>query len=85
MVVVGIDPNEIVRDAILPVTTVILSLLAVGTRLGRYIIQELFGWKGAFGMIAGTLITMALGIAIVVGKRWPMIPSSTPQRKIMVR
>jgi len=46
-------------------STFVFDTLDVGTRLGRYIVQELFGWKGAFGMIAGTLLTMALPFYVI--------------------
>ncbi|HEX8476224.1 MAG TPA: carbon starvation CstA family protein [Pyrinomonadaceae bacterium] len=41
-------------------STFVFDTLDVCTRLGRYIVQELFGWRGRFGAIAGTLLTMAL-------------------------
>jgi carbon starvation protein len=41
-------------------STFVFDTLDVCTRLGRYIVQELFGWKGAAGAIGGTLITIAL-------------------------
>ncbi len=40
-------------------STFVFDTLDVCTRLGRYIVQELLGWKGAFGMTAGTLATIA--------------------------
>ena len=40
-------------------STFVFDTLDVCTRLGRYIVQELCGWKGAFGMVAGTLLTIA--------------------------
>ncbi|MDQ3257348.1 MAG: carbon starvation protein A, partial [Acidobacteriota bacterium] len=40
--------------------------LDVCTRLGRYIVQELFGWKGKIGAIVGTLLTMALPFYFVM-------------------
>jgi len=40
-------------------STFVFDTLDVGTRLGRYIIQELFGWKGTLGIIGGTALTMA--------------------------
>jgi carbon starvation protein len=46
-------------------STFVFDTLDVGTRLGRYIIQELFGWKGTFGMIGGTLLTMALPFYVI--------------------
>ncbi|HVF54696.1 MAG TPA: carbon starvation CstA family protein [Pyrinomonadaceae bacterium] len=41
-------------------STFVFDTLDVCTRLGRYIVQELFGWKGRFGALTGTLLTMAL-------------------------
>jgi carbon starvation protein len=41
-------------------STFVFDTLDVCTRLGRYIVQELFGWKGRAGAAAGTLLTMAL-------------------------
>ena len=38
----------------------VFDTLDVCTRLGRYIVQELFGWKGRLGALAGTLLTMGL-------------------------
>jgi carbon starvation protein len=46
-------------------STFVFDTLDVGTRLGRYIVQELFGWKGAFGMIGGTLLTIALPVYVI--------------------
>jgi carbon starvation protein len=40
-------------------STFVFDTLDVATRLGRYLLQELFGWKGALGAVAGTLITIA--------------------------
>jgi carbon starvation protein len=41
-------------------STFVFDTLDVCTRLGRYIIQELFGWRSAIGVAAGTLLTMAI-------------------------
>jgi carbon starvation protein len=40
-------------------STFVFDTLDVATRLGRYIMQELFGWKGLAGAIAGTLLVVA--------------------------
>ncbi|MFO0982998.1 MAG: carbon starvation CstA family protein [Planctomycetota bacterium] len=40
-------------------STFVFDTLDVCTRLGRYIIQELFQWRGAAGSILATLVTMA--------------------------
>lgn len=39
-------------------STFVFDTIDVSTRLGRLLIQELFGWKGVFGSLAGTFITI---------------------------
>ncbi len=46
--------------ALLAFATFIYDTLDVATRLGRYVCQELTGWKGRWGGIAATLATLAL-------------------------
>jgi len=46
-------------------STFVFDTLDVGTRLGRYIVQELFGWKGALGIVGGTLLTMGLPFYVI--------------------
>lgn len=41
-------------------STFVFDTLDVATRLGRYIVQEVFGWRGARGAALGTLATVAL-------------------------
>lgn len=40
-------------------STFVFDTLDVCTRLGRYIVQELLGWKGRTGALVGTLLTIA--------------------------
>jgi len=40
-------------------STFVFDTLDVCTRLGRYLAQELFGWRGRGGAVFGTLLTMA--------------------------
>ncbi len=47
-------------------STFVFDTLDVCTRLGRYIVQELFGWKGRLGALVGTLLTMALPFYFIV-------------------
>jgi carbon starvation protein len=47
-------------------STFVFDTLDVCTRLGRYIVQELFGWKGRFGALVGTLMTMALPFYFII-------------------
>jgi carbon starvation protein len=44
---------------LLAFATFIYDTLDVATRLGRYILQELTGWKGRLGSVAATLATLA--------------------------
>ncbi|HYG81267.1 MAG TPA: carbon starvation CstA family protein [Pyrinomonadaceae bacterium] len=41
-------------------STFVFDTLDVCTRLGRYIVQELFGWRGRGGALVGTLLTVAV-------------------------
>jgi carbon starvation protein len=50
-------------------STFVFDTLDVCTRLGRYIVQELFGWRGRAGAIAGTLLTVALPVYFIVFSR----------------
>lgn len=47
-------------------STFVFDTLDVSMRLGRYIIQELLGWKGRVGAMAGTLLTMGLPFYFVI-------------------
>lgn len=47
-------------------STFVFDTLDVCTRLGRYIVQELFGWKGRLGAMAGTLPTLAVPCYFIV-------------------
>ena len=47
-------------------STFVFDTLDVCTRLGRYIVQELFGWKGRFGALLGTLLTMSLPVYFII-------------------
>lgn len=44
-------------------STFVFDTLDVATRLGRYLVQELTGWKGAFGALAGVLVVVAVPAA----------------------
>jgi len=46
-------------------TTFVFDTVDVSTRLGRYIVQELFGWTSRLGALAGTLMTIALPLYFV--------------------
>ncbi len=56
--VFGIPRELAVTFGFLALTTFIYDTLDVTTRLGRYILQELFGWTGRWGRIGATLATV---------------------------
>jgi carbon starvation protein len=47
-------------------STFVFDTLDVCMRLGRYIVQELAGWRGRAGALAGTLATVALPAYFVI-------------------
>ncbi|HET9063532.1 MAG TPA: carbon starvation CstA family protein [Candidatus Binatia bacterium] len=47
-------------------STFVFDTLDVSTRLGRYTLQELFGWTGSAGAIAATALTLVLPVAFVM-------------------
>ena len=56
----GINRNFARAFALLAFATFIYDTLDVATRLGRYIFQELTGWKGRWGGLGATVATLAL-------------------------
>ena len=47
-------------------STFVFDTLDVSTRLGRYLLQELFGWKGRLGAAVATLATVAPAVYFVL-------------------
>jgi carbon starvation protein len=64
--VFGIDLELARSFALLTFTTFIYDTLDVATRLGRYLFQELIGWRGALGRYGATFCTLALPLAYVL-------------------
>jgi carbon starvation protein len=56
----GINPELARNFALLAFATFIYDTLDVTTRLGRYMLQELTGWKGVKSSMVTTLLTLAL-------------------------
>ena len=56
----GVNRDFARSFALLAFATFIYDTLDVATRLGRYIFQELTGWKGRWGSIGATIATLAL-------------------------
>ncbi len=46
-------------------STFVFDTLDICMRLGRYIVQELLGWKGTKGALAGTLVTVAIPVYLL--------------------
>jgi carbon starvation protein len=46
-------------------STFVFDTIDVSARLGRYLLQELFGWKGLAGAAAATVLTLAPALAFV--------------------
>jgi carbon starvation protein len=68
--VLGADKLEFaVTFGAMAFSTFVFDTLDVCTRLGRYIVQELFGWRGRGGAGAATLITMSLPAFLVMGMK----------------
>lgn len=47
-------------------STFVFDTLDVSTRLGRYVLQELFGWRGFGGAVAATAVTVAAPAAVLM-------------------
>jgi carbon starvation protein len=47
-------------------STFVFDTLDVGTRLGRFLLQEIFNWHGQIGALAGTLLTIALPLYFIL-------------------
>lgn len=62
----GIDIELARSFALLTFATFIFDTLDVATRLGRYLFQELMGWKGMLGRYGATLCTLLIPAAYVV-------------------
>jgi len=61
----GVDREFARSFALLAFATFIYDTLDVATRLGRYVFQELTGWRGRWGRIGATLATLALPAASI--------------------
>jgi len=65
--VVGVPLAFAVSFGLLAFTTFVYDTLDVCTRLGRYILQELFGWKGTAGRLLATLLTVGVPALFLSG------------------
>ena len=80
---VGVDFTLALSFALVAFSTFVYDTLDVCTRLARYILQELFGWKSFKGSVAATLITLLLPLAFLLLTKekgymvaWPIFGTS---------
>ncbi|MBK6765326.1 MAG: carbon starvation protein A [bacterium] len=66
MEVFGIPASFGVLFGLMAFTTFVYDTLDVCTRLGRYILQELFGWQNTFGRYAATALTAFVPLFFVM-------------------
>jgi len=64
--VIHIPPAFGISFGLLAFTTFVYDTLDVSTRLGRYIMQELTGWKSKFGRYFATLLTAGVPLFFVM-------------------
>ena len=65
MKLLGISPVFGISFGLMAFTTFVYDTLDICTRLGRYIIQELTGWKGAFGRIFSTALIGGIPLILI--------------------
>lgn len=66
MQLIGVSPAFGISFGLMAFTTFVYDTLDICTRLGRYIIQELTGWKGWFGRIFSTVITGGMPMFLIL-------------------
>jgi len=80
---VGIGFNVAFPFALLAFSTFVYDTLDVSTRLARYILQELTGWKGFLGVCAATVISLGVPLVFLLLTKekaylvaWPIFGTS---------
>ena len=63
--VFGLSPQLGTTFGLLAVSTFLLTTLDTCTRLARFILQELFDWKGTAGRYLGTALTMVIPAVMI--------------------
>ena len=63
---IGISYKIAISFALLAFSTFVYDTLDVCTRLGRYVLQELFGWSSRTGAFVATLLTLAPALAFLM-------------------
>ncbi len=79
----GVGVEVALPFALLAFSTFVYDTLDVATRLARYILQEITGWKGRWGMCVATLISLAIPLAFLLSAQekaylvaWPIFGTS---------
>ncbi len=65
MQLIGVSPAFGISFGLMAFTTFVYDTLDICTRLGRYIIQELTGWKNWFGKILATVLTGGIPLVLM--------------------
>lgn len=78
----GIDPVFGISFGLMAFTTFVYDTLDVCTRLGRYILQELFGWNGLSGRIAATAATALAPLFLVMRTTTDAAGKAVPAWKV---
>ncbi|MFH1194664.1 MAG: carbon starvation CstA family protein [bacterium] len=79
---IGIPAAFGISFGLMAFTTFVYDTLDVCTRLGRYIIQEITGWKNLFGRAFATLITVGVPIFFVTATMMDAKGNAVPAWKI---
>ena len=66
MGLIGVNKAFGISFGLMAFTTFVYDTLDICTRLGRFIIQELTGWKGWWGRIISTLLTGGIPLVLMV-------------------
>jgi carbon starvation protein len=80
---VGVDPGLALSIALVAFSTFVYDTLDVCTRLARYILQELFGWRSRRGAALAAFVTLLLPLAFLMSTEekgylvaWPIFGTS---------
>jgi len=65
MQLIGIPATIGISFGLMAFTTFVYDTLDVCTRLGRYIVEELTGWKGIKGKLTGTVLTAGVPVFFI--------------------
>ncbi len=77
LTVLGVDPLFAVIFGSLAFSTFVFDTLDVATRLGRYILQELFDWRSKAAGAAATLATVGMPLFFILTAEKPL-PGKPP-------